>query len=204
MSLTASTKSFKAKTDESPIDSVPYVNRTPVWTIPELVVEVKFSGWTRDGIMRAPIFLRVRDDKRPSECIIEQPEDAKSAVQEAEMGTDLTIQSIPAISNPDKAFWPKTREHGALTKGDLLEYYDKVSEFILPHLKDRPISMSRYPDGITGKSFYQKDWSQGTPDFVKTIKVFSESRNGIINYVLCNNKDTLLWLANLGCIEMHP
>lgn len=191
------------KVDECPIDHVPYVNRTPIWVIPELVVEVKFNGWTRNGIMRAPIFLRVRDDKLPSECIIEQPEDAKSAVQQAERVADSPKQNT-AISNPGKIFWLETREHRALTKADLIDYYKKVSEFILPHLKTRPISMSRYPDGITGKSFYQKDWTQETPDFVKTIKVFSESRNGIINYVLCNNKETLLWLANLGCIEMHP
>lgn len=192
------------KVDECPIDEVAYVNRTPIWVIPELVVEVKFNGWTRDRIMRAPIFLRTRDDKLPSECVIEQPEDANSAVQQAERTASPDKQNTAKVSNPSKIFWPATKEHRALTKANLIEYYEKVSEFILPHLKDRPISMSRYPDGINGKSFYQKDWSQDTPDSVKTVKVFSESRNGIINYVLCKNKETLLWLANLGCIEMHP
>lgn len=193
------------RVEDCPIDDVPYVNRAPVWVIPEVVVEVKFNGWTRDGIMRAPIFLRVRDDKLPSECIVETPSEAKSAVQQAENAPDLPKQNATTmISNSGKIFWPATKEHRAFTKGDLVDYYDKVSRFILPHLKDRPISMSRYPDGILGKSFYQKDWTQETPYYVKTIEVFSESRNGIINYVLCNNKETLLWLANLGCIEMHP
>jgi bifunctional non-homologous end joining protein LigD len=90
-----------------------------------------------------------------------------------------------------------------LTKGDLVEYYDKISKYILPHLQNRPLSLKRYADGITGKSFYHKNWIKEKPDFVKTIRVFSESKNDIINYLICNNKETLLWLANLGCIEMH-
>lgn len=90
-----------------------------------------------------------------------------------------------------------------LTKADLIEYYDKVSKYILPHLRNRPLSLKRYPDGITGKTFYHKNWIQEKPDYAKTIQVFSESKKDIINYLICNNKQTLLWLANLGCIEMH-
>jgi bifunctional non-homologous end joining protein LigD len=79
-----------------------------------------------------------------------------------------------------------------------------MCDLILPHLKDRPLSLSRYPNGIEGKSFYQKDWDQNKPDFVQTAKVHSEHRNSNINYIICNNRETLLWIANLGCIEMHP
>ena len=85
-----------------------------------------------------------------------------------------------------------------------MEYDDKISELLLPYLKDRPISLSRYPDGIYGKAFYQKDWKNIKPQYVRTVKVYSESNNDEINYIVCNNKETLLWLVNLGCIEIHP
>jgi bifunctional non-homologous end joining protein LigD len=110
----------------------------------------------------------------------------------------------PAFSNRNKVFWPARRGSKQLTKGDLIDYYDRVSDHILPHLRNRPLSLSRYPDGILGKSFYHKNWSQDKPDYVQTIRVFSESRGDTINYVMCNNRETLLWLANLGCIEAHP
>lgn len=192
----------KLEVKECPIDDVPYVNRRPVWVIPELVTEVKFNGWTQDKIMRAPIFLRLRDDKAPLECIIETPRGVETTVEHVEKETSELEKTTITISN--KIFWPATREHRALTKSDLIQYYKEVSRFILPHLLDRPISMSRYPDGIAGKSFYQKDWSQKTPEHVRTVQVFSETRNDIINYILCNNEETLIWLASLGCIEMHP
>jgi bifunctional non-homologous end joining protein LigD len=192
----------KLTVKDCPVDSILYVNRTPSWVIPELVVEVKFNGWTQDKIMRAPIFLRLRDDKPPFECVIETSREVKSTVEHVEATSPESVKV--SLTNPEKVFWPATKEHRALTKRDLVDYYDKVSKFILPHLRDRPISMSRYPDGISGKSFYQKDWNQETPDYVKTVEVFSETKNDIIHYVVCNNKETLLWLANLGCIEMHP
>jgi bifunctional non-homologous end joining protein LigD len=108
------------------------------------------------------------------------------------------------FSNLSKIYWPSTgMVKKGLTKADLIEYYDKVSKYILPHLRNRPLSLKRYPDGITGKTFYHKNWIQEKPDYAKTIQVFSESKKDIINYLICNNKQTLLWLANLGCIEMH-
>ena len=112
--------------------------------------------------------------------------------------------SSSIFSNLDKVFWDKSENHPQLTKKDLIEYYNKISEYLLPYLKDRPLSLSRYPDGIKGKHFYHKNWDKEKPDFVQTVKVYSKSKGGIVNYIICNNKDTLLWLANLGCIEMHP
>ena len=109
-----------------------------------------------------------------------------------------------SFSNLDKVFWDKTNGHFQLTKKDLIDYYDKISDYILPYLKDRPLSLSRYPDGIKGEHFYHKNWDQKKPDYVEIVKVYSESRDTTINYIVCNNKETLLWLANLGCIEMHP
>jgi bifunctional non-homologous end joining protein LigD len=89
-------------------------------------------------------------------------------------------------------------------KKNLIEYYETIAAWILPYLKDRPLSLSRYPNGINGKSFYQKDWDQKKPDFVTTAEIHSEHRGDSINYIVCNNVETLLWIANLGCIEMHP
>jgi bifunctional non-homologous end joining protein LigD len=194
----------KLAVDECPIDHVPYVNREPVWIRPELVVEVKFHGWTRDGAMRAPIFVRFREDKRPEDCVIEKPKDAEQMVKAEEKTEAKTPKDNQNFTNLEKVFWNASASHPVLKKKDLIEYYDRMIRYILPHLKDRPLSLSRYPDGIMGKSFYHKNWEQARPDYSKSIKIISESSNRIINYLLCNNRETLLWLANLGCIEMHP
>ena len=207
----------RLRTDNNfcPVDFVPYTNSKPTWLRPELVAEVKFSGWTQDMIMRAPIFLRFRYDKQSTECLIEQVQqemdhdiifdgtgkNKEEVEEEKEFSLSPHEQNF---SNLGKIYWPSTgRVKKGLTKADLIEYYDKVSKYILPHLRNRPLSLKRYPDGITGKTFYHKNWIQEKPDYAKTIQVFSESKKDIINYLICNNKQTLLWLANLGCIEMH-
>jgi bifunctional non-homologous end joining protein LigD len=203
------------RVDKCPIDYVPYTNREPTWVRPELVAEIKFSDWTSEKIMRAPIFLRFREDKAPKDCLIEGEKLTEKLVEpfKAEFKEEkLVNKSVNSkntstfFSNLDKVFWDKTSTHPQLTKKDLITYYEKISSHILKHLKDRPLSLSRYPNGIKGKSFYHKNWNQkNKPPFVQTAKIYSESRDGnIINYIICNNKETLLWLANLGCIEMHP
>ena len=100
------------------------------------------------------------------------------------------------FSNLDKVFWDKTEDHPQLTKNDLIEYYSKISKYLLCYLEDRPLSLSRYPDGIKGNHFYHKNWEQTKPDFVQTVKIYSKSKGYTINYIVCNNKDTLLWPAN--------
>jgi bifunctional non-homologous end joining protein LigD len=204
----------KMKVEKCQISYVPYTNRDPVWINPELVAEIKFSNWTGEKIMRAPIFLKFREDKIPKDCIIEEEIEKhveEIIKQQEEIGKHNNLYSVSSsspsssFSNLDKVFWDKARNHPQLTKKDLIEYYDKISSYILPYLKDRPLSLSRYPDGIKGKSFYHKNWNQEKPAFVQAVKVYSESReDNIINYLVCNNKETLLWLANLGCIEIHP
>jgi bifunctional non-homologous end joining protein LigD len=197
---------LKTDNNSCPVTSVPYTNSRPTWLRPELVAEVKFSGWTQDKIMRAPIFLRFRYDKQPSECLINQ--------HETKINNDVIINGVESalssrerkFSNLEKIYWPSTggpSSRRQLTKRDLIEYYDRISKYILPHLRNRPLSLKRFPEGILGKTFYHKNWTQEKPDFVRTIQVFSETKNDIVNYLICNNKDTLLWLANLGCIEMH-
>ena len=218
----------RIKIEKCPVDYIPYTNRDPVWIEPKLVAEVKFSDWTHEKIMRAPIFLRFREDKKPEECIPEEEKstekvvsnDNENAQREKELSTTYEVSEISSLnsdnttvrlpstctsfSHLDKVFWDKSENHPQLTKKDLLEYYNEISEYLLPYLKDRPLSLSRYPDGIRGKHFYHKNWDKEKPLFVQTLKLYSKSKGGLVNYVMCNNKETLLWLANLGCIEMHP
>src|SRR5919202_3178761 len=217
------------KIEKCPVDYIPYTNRDPVWIAPKLVAEVKFSDWTQEKIMRAPIFLQFREDKKPEECTLEEEKSTEELVSDAnekeqrqteeqqllnaygssEMSSSNSpsdTAQLPSISfsHLDKVFWDKSENYSQLTKKDLIEYYDNISEYLLPYLKYRPLSLNRYPDGIRGKHFYHKNWDKEKPDFVQTLKVYSKSKGGIVNYIVCNNKDTLLWLANLGCIEMHP
>jgi bifunctional non-homologous end joining protein LigD len=199
------------RVNRPPIDYIPYTNGKPTWIRPKLVAEIKFDNWTNEKILRAPIFLRFREDKSPEDCTVQVEGHLGDVVAQVEgKGAVTSITNsepnplLDSFSNLDKVFWDKTSEHPQLTKRDLIEYYDKVGNHILPHLKDRPLSLSRYPDGIKGKSFYHKNWNQKRPDYVKTVKVYSETRGNVINYILGNNKETLLWIANLGCIEMHP
>jgi bifunctional non-homologous end joining protein LigD len=227
----------KIKTEKCPIDCVPYTNRETTWVKPALVAEIKYDDWTNEKIMRAPIFLRFREDKNPQDCAIEEndktalgnaiPSEKKTS-DNGKTETQLAktkykgdsnskynrvfsqTAKSPAskiyhnFSNLDKMYWGKTKGHSSITKMDLIEYYDQVSQLILPHLKDRPLSLNRYPDGICGNSFYHKNWQSERPEYVQTTKVYSKSSGKAINYLLCNNKETLLWLANLGCIEMNP
>lgn len=110
------------------------------------------------------------------------------------------ITSDSPYSNLDKIYWPKEK----YTKGDLINYYESVADFILPHLKNRPLSLKRNPNGIQDAGFFHKDAGEHAPPFVKVFPVESESSNKTIDYIVCNNKKTLLYTANLGCIEMNP
>jgi bifunctional non-homologous end joining protein LigD len=219
------------RTDSMAIKTLPYKNRRTTWVKPVLVAEVRFTQWTKDGIMRAPIFLRFRSDKSPQECILEadQPvptetilksamtneesQTENSASKDNQTNTTITTDTLTTnkttrakleFSNLDKIYWPAINGQKPITKGDLISYYESISELILPHLRDRPLSLSRYPNGIYGKSFYHKDWNQSKPSYVKTANVYSEHRNAAINNLVCNNIQSLLWIANLGAIEMHP
>jgi bifunctional non-homologous end joining protein LigD len=104
------------------------------------------------------------------------------------------------FTNLNKVFWPKER----YTKGDVIDYYKKISKYILPYLKDRPLSLNRHPNGINGKNFFQKDVSGVLPSWVKTAKVWSESNDKHIHYFVCKDETHLLYMAQLGCIEMNP
>lgn len=102
------------------------------------------------------------------------------------------------LTHMDKIFWPEKD----ISKGNLISYYDTISDYLLPHVKDRPISMNRYPDGIYGKHFYHKDFKYRQPEFLESIRIKSDGKE--INYLMCQNKESLLYLINFGCIDINP
>ncbi len=104
------------------------------------------------------------------------------------------------LTNLNKLYWPKDK----ISKGDLINYYEKMAPVILPYLKNRPLSLKRNPNGIADKGFFQKDAGEHFPTWIKTEPVFAASTQKTVNYTLCNDKATLIYLANLGCIEMNP
>jgi bifunctional non-homologous end joining protein LigD len=104
------------------------------------------------------------------------------------------------LTNLSKVYFPKEK----ITKGDLIEYYKKIADYMLPYLKDRPQSLNRHPNGIKGPSFFQKNFEHLPPEWVKTHKIYSESNDDYINYLVCNDRPTLVYMANLGCIEINP
>jgi bifunctional non-homologous end joining protein LigD len=165
-----------------------------VWVEPKLVAEVEFAEWTHDGRLRAPVYMGLREDKQPEEVRRELPK-----TDEIRAG-----KRVLKLSNLDKPFWP---EEG-ITKGDLIEYYRAVASVLVPHLKDRPFTMKRYPDGWKGGHFFQKDAPKHMPDWIPTIAVQATTRDKprrtrTINAPLVNDELALLWMANMGCIDMN-
>jgi len=211
------TKFKKLETDKNPFDKkISLKGRIPHWMKPELVCEVKFLEWTKAGSMRHPSYKGLRIDKNPEDVVPQEEKDVDVGkignTQQAEgqprepketsesSNSAFIVNGISlSFSNLEKIYWPKE----GLTKFDLINYYIQLSDYILPYLKDRPQNMHRHPNGIYGQSFYQKD-NEVLPDWVETFPVFSESSKKEINYLLCQNEATLLYMANLGCIEINP
>lgn len=209
---------------------------------PELVVQVKFTDWTRDGRLRAPVFIGVRPDIDPGQVRRERPIEPPDADTGAPSGNgaypaietpspgrsstntaaDTGIEAVLAqlqtpkagfgievegeaikLTNLDKAFWPAYKDTRPLTKRDLIEYYVKLSPVLLPHLRDRPLTLTRYPNGVQARPFYQKHYEQPMPPFVQTVRIWSESNKADGDYILCNNLATLVWLGQLADLELH-
>jgi len=187
------TKLTPLATPRFPFAEEPPTNMPVTWVEPRLICEVKFSEWTAEGLMRHPVFLGLRDDKSAREVVPEKAEPREAVFQKAKLRTRAELTHL------DKVYWPGE----GYTKNDLIDYYGKVSEWILPYLKARPQSLNRHPDGITGESFFQKNLVRTPPPWVKTVKVASESGDKDIRYLVCENRDTLLYEANLGCIEIN-
>lgn len=175
--------------------------RTPHWVSPQLICEVKFSEWTKGGILRHPVYKGLRNDKIPDEVSVptQKKEKVKSSSTKAS-ATILEVEGIDVhITNLEKVLWPDN----GYTKYDLIDYYLNVSDYILPYLKDRPQNLHRHPNGIKSPGFYQKD-NENLPGWIETKEIFSKSSKKDINYLLCQNQATLLYMANLGCIEINP
>ncbi|HYQ80616.1 MAG TPA: DNA ligase D [Anaeromyxobacteraceae bacterium] len=168
--------------------------RENAWVEPELVAEVRYLEWTEEGLLRHPVFERLREDKRPQECARPGSGDEPPPVAPASQP-----ERRAALTNLDKVFWP---EEG-YTKGDLLEYYRAIAPWLLPYLRDRPLVLTRFPDGIAGKSFFQKDAPEWTPSWIRTARVWSEETRRDIDHFLVDDVESLLHVANLGTIPIH-
>jgi len=213
------------------------LHRPTQWLKPQLVVEVQFADWTADGMLRAPVFMRLRTDI-PAESVTGGPESERaSSVEPASVSPkgasavrgplrtpadeidaivaqldnkspriDLQVGGAHIrLTNLDRPYWPadSAARRPALLKRDLIRYLARVSPYMLPHLRDRPLTMIRMPEGINGERFFQKHWEQSLPDFVETVTVYSEHKSEHHRYLLANNLPTLLWLGQNGTLEFH-
>ena len=184
--------------DTSPFAEVPTMPKVRrdavVWVEPQLVAEVEFAEFTHDGRLRAPSYQGLRDDKPADEVQLEEPVELANRFTKG--SRELTV------SNLDKLFWPDE----GITKGDLLEYYRAVAPVLVPQLKDRPFTMKRYPDGWAGKFFFQKDAPKHMPEWIPTFRALVSTRAGEkkhVDFPLVNDELALLWMVNMGCIDMN-
>ncbi len=261
----------KIGTETCPFEKKPKTQMPARWVKPELVCEVKFQEWTRDGSMRHPIFMGLRQDKKAKEVsrekevpveeakkegekieaenskqktVAEKKTAKKAATNQKESAAENQKKTAAAAKKPakkaatkksastktkimdpkgrfdpslkeveltinkkkitftnlSKIYWKKEK----ITKGDMLNYYDRMGEFMLPYMKNRPQSLNRHPDGIDGKNFYQKNVKGKVPDWVETYEYTSESDGEKKEFYVCTDHASLLYIANLGCIEMNP
>jgi bifunctional non-homologous end joining protein LigD len=188
-----------------------------VWLEPRLVCQVEFAEWTHDGRLRAPVYRGLREDKRPEEVRRELPAARPAASASSPASSDVArrrAEPVPEevgkgrrvvkLSNLDKPFWPDE----GITKGDLLAYYRAVAPALLPHLRGRPFTMKRYPDGWKGKHFFQKDAPKHMPDWIPTVPYHATTRERPpqkrwIQAPLVEDEPALLWMVNMGCIDLN-
>lgn len=218
--------------DKSPFSTEPDVNKASrfrpdpphanvTWLQPKLICEVSFTEMTTDGVMRHPSFIGLREDKDPKSIVLEKEESTKKIVNDSKKNiivaqgkmkrktllnpTEKTqVKKVNKqdlkFTNLDKIFWPDEK----ITKRDLINYYYQIAPYILPYLKDRPQSMNRFPDGIEGEGFYFKNVADSAPEWAETYLYKSETDQKDKLYLVGKDEATLLYMANLGCIEMNP
>jgi bifunctional non-homologous end joining protein LigD len=230
------------ETKKCPFGKKPPGKLNPTWVKPQLVAEVKFAERTQGNMLRAPVFLRLREDKAPEETT-EQPivavktiKPAKSKQRPAKAPEDYPQQHATnhyeapnavldeildqlkvekqtmvlqaegneiSLSNLDKEFWPGGQTGVPVTKRGYIQYLVRVAPYILPHLKDRPLTLVRFPNGISGGKFYQKHVEKGLPAFVETTRFFTEQIGADQDFLMCNNLSTLIWLGQIADLELH-
>ena len=199
-----------------PFAAMPRTNQPARWCTPDLVCEVEYAEMTRDGTLRHPTFRGLRPDIDPRECTGEQRSESAKRAQEAAKRAARTAEEpatagprarVPAVldvdgrriklTNLEKVLFPED----GYTKADLIRYYAEVSPYLVPWLRDRPLTLKPFPDGIHGSHFYQKNKPEFTPPWIKTWNDPAEPQN---HYVLANDMATLVWMANYTAIEIHP
>ncbi|RYG40215.1 MAG: DNA ligase, partial [Chitinophagaceae bacterium] len=216
-------------TDKNPFPITPDVNKPSrfrpnppkakaTWLKPELICEVSFTEMTDDGVFRHPSFQGMREDKKASEVILETAAEAGEVKDASGLVKPLSGKPPQTLLNPkeetqvkkinrhslkftnlSKVYWPED----GYTKRDMFNYYYQIADYILPYLKDRPLSLNRFPSGIHGKSFYQKDVKGKAPEWAKTFP-YTTSDGEEKEYLVGDKEDTLMWMASLGCIEINP
>ena len=192
----------------SAFTGAPKLPRGTVFVEPRLVAEIEFREWTQDGVMRAPSFKGLREDKAPREVVLEQVEDeAGSAPQDGSPEALFDeVERLPdgalavlvegrrlKLTNWDKVLFPEA----GFTKGDLISYYARIAPAVLPHLRDRPLTLKRYPNGVEAQYFYEKQSPSHRPEWVHTARIKD------VEYTLAQDRPTLIWLANLADVELH-
>jgi bifunctional non-homologous end joining protein LigD len=219
-------KMRELQSGDSPFAPDPDLDALEVqWLRPEMVVRVKFSNWTDQARLRAPVFMGLRPEIDPRSVRRETADrvstvDATQAPpRTVEDDVDEVLDQLSdkpdslslevdghriALTNLDKPLWPEHEGRTAVTKREVVRYFATMGPVLLPHLRDRPLTLTRYPDGIHGESFYQKHWEHNLPDFVETVELFSSHNEGAGEYIAVNNLPTLVWLAQIADLELHP
>jgi len=212
-------------TSTCPFESVPQANEKPSWVKPATVARVKYGGWTQEKYLRHPVFLGLREDLKPEECkweseaavaeppaVVRASEVVGSVIsKKAEIEAELFKGRAENVrielegkrlrfSNLNKIYFPES----GYTKRHLLAYYYRMADYILPFLKGRALVLRRYPDGINGQAFFQKDLHEGVPEWFKTAPLDSEERGTQIHYATADDRAALLFLTGLGCIDQNP
>jgi bifunctional non-homologous end joining protein LigD len=228
----------QVKSARCPFAAVPDTKETAHWAEPSLVARVKYSNWTQEKRLRAPVFLGLRDDRDPRDCVFEEPGPGPAATSpslpDGTVPPPAKIVRVPAVvggvikrkseiekelflghaenvtveiegkalrlSNLNKVYFPES----GYTKRDLLAYYYHTADHLLPFLEGRPLVLRRYPNGIAGTPFFQKDAGETAPDWMQTVDVYSEEKRRHVPYFVANDRAALLYLTNLGCIDHNP
>jgi len=208
---------------DCPFQTVPETKEAAHWVEPKLVARIQFGSWTPDRVLRHPVYLSLRSDLDPADCIqpsvaeeTPKPQARRARAQPAistfkELEAELfkgkretvvaEIGGKPVrLTHMDKIYFPEP----GYTKRDILAYYYRVADRILPFLENRPLVLRRFPNGIESQSFYQKDAGEGVPEWMDTVVIPSEGVGRDIRYFVCNDLAALLHLVNLGAIEQHP
>ena len=225
---------LKMETSQCPFDETPIVKEATRWIKPELVARVKYGQWTNDLKLRAPVFLGFQEDRDPRDCRMEEARAGKSSVSDSastpeDSAKRNAIRPKNTFSDPKELETELARGHGErlevdldgktlslthlnklyftkpdLRKRDVLLYYLRIAPYILPFLRDRPLVLKRYPNGIDGKFFFQKEAPASRPEWLRTALIYSDERKAEMPYFVADDLADLLYLTNLGCIDHNP